>query len=690
MRFAVVALICLAGCQCQRPPLVSADGELRADLLRVDFGDAWLNSTVTRPLMLSNTGRSSMTLALDAQPPFKAPRQLTLNGGESREVRLTFEPTALGAAAAALDVQAGNARLTLALEGKGIAAPPCDSSSCRAGRLDEATLSCIQSPLPNGTQCNDRCVTGSCSNGACVGTIDTCDDSDPCTVDACAPDEGCVHLPKSCASADPCSVGSCSADAGCVQTAALDGTSCGLADCTTAKVCITGQCVDRVVPDGSACGPQSICQARGVCTAQACVQPAATPLTRAWNYASPHRLYGLVADPQGNYFTAECRNAGMFKAQCELVSFSPKGVERWRTPFPHISATGYGALRDSLMIAQEMVISTIGPSWVDAFDVTTGGHKWSVDTSTSGIFGANNPTFVRFNATAFNGIDDVIACLESQSGGSIGTTRVVALSATSGALRHSLLLPAQGFSIVVDKNANIYLGHLSGFPAIADTVTALDPNWNLRWQRTNPVMDNKISLLRATHQGRLLYTHPTVSLLMSTSSGATFGTSSTVTSLTEPPAVWSDTRLFIAQQFCPIGVTCQSFSDFQLALVGMDGLAGNKVISSSFPPLSWSTSPWLTQRGTVLLSLRPQTLPAELREYGEDGVVKMTCPLGLAPNRSTLSDPVLTVGHYALISGSDSGGYDSQLDVWEVPGYAPGLAGWISRRGGPGLDSRAR
>ena len=589
MRPALLTLLCLTSCQCQRPPLVSGDGELRAEATRVDFGETWLKSTARRSVVLSNTGRASLAVTLETTAPFGAPAALTLGGGESQQVELTFQPAGLGPAAALIHVQAPGSGLTLTLDGTGIPPPPCDSTACRTSRLEEGTLSCVQSPLPDGEACGDRCISGACSSGTCVGLPVGCDDSDLCTVDSCSPGEGCLHAPKSCAVADPCSVGSCAPGVGCVASPAIDGVACGDSDCTTARICVSGQCVTRTVPDGVPCGPDSICQVRGVCTAQQCVQPAATALVRAWTYKSPynHRLHGLVADPNGNFFTAECHTtasfgSGNFGTQCELISFTPAGLVRWRVAYPHGSDQGTGALRDSLMVANEVVISTIGPSWVDAFDVSTGKHLWSVDTSTSGIFGEVNPGFVKVDSTAFDGADEVIVLLNSPD----GTTRLVGLVSTTGAVRHTLLLPTQGGSVVLDKSAVIYVSHSIGYPAPLDTVTALGSGWGVKWQRSTPLVGQRLNNLQATHAGKLLIAHPQTTQLWSTA-GAQVAATLPSSSIDPPPVAWNDTSLFYLQQYCPAGTTCSGRSGLSVAVVRVDNQSLAAQVTHLPSPLSW-------------------------------------------------------------------------------------------------------
>ena len=477
MRAFLPVTILLLSVSCQRSSLVSAEGVLRAQPARVGFGEAWLRSTVHAPLHLSNTGRTSLTLSLTASAPFSVPAELELGGAESADIDLTFAPTILGPVTGVVAIQTPNGPLTVILEGTGIPTPACDSTICRDAHLDPVTLECVLSPKADGAACTDGCLVGACSKGACLGNALSCDDGDRCTTDACAPDLGCVHVPLECPSSNPCLAGSCSNTLGCVDNPVVDGTACGAADCVTAEVCVSGQCVSRAVPDGAACGEETVCRPRGVCTASVCVQAPAAALTRAWNYAAPPGGYllGLVADDTGNYFTAECHNVGQFRSQCALVSFDAAGAERWRTPFTHESYTGTGALTDSLMIAGGRVISTIGPSWVDAFDAASGAHDWSVDTHSAHFFPKGDPDWVRMLEAAYDGVDQLVLLLEGNSVGSIGEDVVVALSANTGALRHTLPFPRQGFSFVLDRSRNLYLGHSSGIGVGSDTITSFDP-----------------------------------------------------------------------------------------------------------------------------------------------------------------------------------------------------------------------
>ncbi|MEE9293297.1 MAG: hypothetical protein V3U83_10245, partial [Acidobacteriota bacterium] len=79
--------------------------------------------------------------------------------------------------------------------------PDCDDlNPCTVDSCDEASLGCVNDPLPDNTSCEDglfcngmeTCQAGLCTSGAPV----TCDDVNPCTMDSC--DEGtnmCVNTP---------------------------------------------------------------------------------------------------------------------------------------------------------------------------------------------------------------------------------------------------------------------------------------------------------------------------------------------------------------------------------------------------------------------------------------------------------------------------------------------------------------
>ena len=272
MRTALVALALLSACTCARDPLVGSAGSLRASPATVEFADTWLEATSHRALTLQNLGRTELPVALATSAPFGSPAEVVVAAGATVEVELSFSPTTLLRSGGTLTATSAGELVTVDLSGWGVERPRCEATECRDARLDEATMSCIQTAKADGTVCSAPCVeSGVCVAGACSGAPKRCDDSDPCTTDACDELTGCVVTPAGCQPPSPCLVGYCVPDAGCVAEPVTDGTSCGEADCVTAQVCIAGQCVARPVPEGTECAPPTLCQERGRCVAQRCV-----------------------------------------------------------------------------------------------------------------------------------------------------------------------------------------------------------------------------------------------------------------------------------------------------------------------------------------------------------------------------------------------------------------------------------
>ncbi|MEY3014007.1 MAG: hypothetical protein RIT45_2742 [Pseudomonadota bacterium] len=128
---------------------------------------------------------------------------------------------------------------------------PCTKDYCDQGSvvvhepITDLSLDC-----EDGDACtkNDFCLEGKCS-----GTLDTCNDGKPCTIDLCNKETGCVHTPDNakCTTDDPCIQLACDLAVGCTATGANPGTSCDDGDsCTTGDVC------DK---DGGCAGPTNSC-----------------------------------------------------------------------------------------------------------------------------------------------------------------------------------------------------------------------------------------------------------------------------------------------------------------------------------------------------------------------------------------------------------------------------------------------
>ena len=97
--------------------------------------------------------------------------------------------------------------------------------------------------------------------------------------------------------------------------------------------------------------------------------------------------------------------------------------------------------------------------------------------------------------------------------------------------------------------------------------------------------------------------------------------------------------------------------------------------------LYWFSSPWLTDDGTVLLTVGDRTAGSMLLEVDTTGATVMECALGLERRRQMWVGPVLASGRYVMLTTEGGDGYNPRFDAWTLPGYAPATRGWVSERG---------
>jgi hypothetical protein len=249
MRCVSVLLVAmLAGCRCADGLRPTDVGELRVSPAAIAFDPTTPGQPRTASLEVTNTSSAPRDVAVAAPPPFSvSSARLTLQGGETTPLTVTFTPDAPGEFEGLLTLDG----LSVPLTGRATLPPSCTVGPCEEASWDLQTSRCVVSRRPDGVSCSGTCITqGQCAAGQCVGAERRCDDRDPCTVDACG-EQGCTTTPRLCA-AGPCQAASCQADAGCVTTDLADGTLCGDDDCVSNSlpVCIGGQCVRRVRPQG--------------------------------------------------------------------------------------------------------------------------------------------------------------------------------------------------------------------------------------------------------------------------------------------------------------------------------------------------------------------------------------------------------------------------------------------------------
>ena len=184
-----------------------------------------------------------------------------------------------------------------------------DNNACTTDSCDAKTGKCVNTPVADGSQCNDgsNCTTqDACASGKCAGTAVVCNDGNACTNDFCAtqnlgggpggggPGGGiqagnCVYQPvqgctvncivggPACNDNNPCTNDSCDPAKGCVYTnnTALcsDGSVCSLDDTCTAGKCVGKSqmvCNDFNPCTTDTCDPKLGCQYKAVADKTTC------------------------------------------------------------------------------------------------------------------------------------------------------------------------------------------------------------------------------------------------------------------------------------------------------------------------------------------------------------------------------------------------------------------------------------
>ncbi len=169
--------------------------------------------------------------------------------------------------------------------------PQGTDAPCLATLCDGNTGNCQFVAANDGKPCEDGdlcTLADTCDGGTCVGQEPrNCNDGNPCTDDACVPDEGCLHTANQapcfdgnlctggdvckegtcqpgallvCDDGNPCTTDSCQDDSGCLFVAA-DGPCNDHNDCTGPDFCQAGTCSP---------GPMVDCDDENPCTDDAC------------------------------------------------------------------------------------------------------------------------------------------------------------------------------------------------------------------------------------------------------------------------------------------------------------------------------------------------------------------------------------------------------------------------------------
>ncbi|AEI64758.1 hypothetical protein [Corallococcus macrosporus] len=349
----------------------------------LDFGRVLEGAQARRAVTVLATGRTSLTVAASVQGPFAlATSEVVVPGGGATEVEVVFT-AGHGPSEGTLVLSGAGLTASVRLIGMGIRPAPCPERPCHESRFDVASGMCVETPLEEGAACtpDSRClVDGRCQAGACVGSPRTCDDDNPCTVDACSPTQGCVTTQAACpAPESPCKVGVCDRDEGCTTVDADDFSPCGPVDCQTARLCFSGTCRAVTPPEGFVCAPATACQGEGTCQGGVCQRLAPVEL-------EPELSLDLEGAPvedgrgavllvsEDAIFTSVCGG----DAGCQLVAYTRSGLLRYAAPYPDGGARTLLAVSDAGVVVQ-------APDGMEAYAPRgTGARLWHVSWNSLG------------------------------------------------------------------------------------------------------------------------------------------------------------------------------------------------------------------------------------------------------------------------------------------------------------------
>ncbi|HEY3448788.1 MAG TPA: PQQ-binding-like beta-propeller repeat protein [Myxococcales bacterium] len=483
---ALVFLLLLSAAACSDPQIATADGKLVVEPASLQFPRTFLGYPTRLTLEARNAGRVPLHVDLASGAPFAAePASVDLESAGAAVVTVTFAPTAAGRFETSLLATSEEGSLSVAVAGTAEVPPECPlPAACHAVAFDPGSGTCPDTLLADGTECAlaDHCLQEArCSAGECVGKPVDCEDQNACTRDSCDPAVGCVHSDASgeCpAPAEPCKVPVCDARAGCGVADAADGTPCGPADCTTADVCILGHCATVPVPEGTMCFPETPCQGKGVCRAQACERPPAEPMLPAWSYTSPDALrlqFSGTVDELGQIYLLEvAQDRGVF------TSLTREGFPRYRQELSPVAWSWYSASL-SLDLTSGTAYLTNSRTLVDARRMADGERLWQVDLEQL-LLEEDTAAYAReFGITAITPHPaQGLVVLSTLVGDEWHRSILVGLDAATGAVRWKLGRDGHFYGYVADGQGNTYVSAY-GCWASSGELLSVGPDGLARW-----------------------------------------------------------------------------------------------------------------------------------------------------------------------------------------------------------------
>ena len=630
----------------------------------LEFPKTYLGHPTSGSISLHNEELARRTATLHVAAPFAVARDsVDLAGGDIEEVDVTFAPEKIGEFSATIAVGFDGSTSTVKLHAEAFEPPTCPAPRpCESVTFDASTGQCVSAVVSDQTSCSAPCLDdGRCVGGVCRGVPKSCDDGNVCTRDSCDPTTGCVHDSIACApTTDLCHVGVCDPSSGCTTVPASNGTLCGSASCAGASVCWSGRCVRVDVPDGYPCGATSPCQGAGQCHQKVCEEPAPQPLSPEWRVPiSADQLdFTGTADSDGNVYWGE-----RVGDQMTIVSRTPAGLERWRTPLPEMANQFNTTDSGKLAIVGDLVVSTLTFDSIVALRRADGSVAWSA--SLKDFYASADPA----EATTLVDLGPLVATdsgLLVRAERSSLSTDLMRVNPTDGTLSEAerghtdwrpVLGGANPFVMWADHSGQIELDQLDSSGAVlwsADT-----------------------DFLPFARMGNRLFGYSGFAL---GSFDLASATSSPVDLSAGIPPVVSPTLAVFTGSECS-GDCSTSGLSYGLSMVAVDPSTGRQRWSSALGSYAWDgTWPLLLAGDEVLLRMDQNNAP-ELRLIGPDGSERFGCPL--SDSNSLQAPAILTHGHWIVATPNEVRGY-------ALPGLELGAHGYVTAYGSLARDGRPR
>ncbi len=475
----LVALVFAGACRCDDPGLDNARGDFRPQETEVDFGRVLEGNESRRTVTLLGTGRASVTVSLEASPPFSVENEtVSVPGGGTATVEVVFT-AGDGPAEGTLELTAGSRAESVVLRGVGVRPLVCvPSDQCLESRFELEPGVCRETPAPDGTRCvpSSLCQEqGRCLAGICVGVPRSCDDDNPCTVDSCSSTEGCVTTPVDCPQPTAlCRVAVCRPDRGCGEENAENLTPCGPFSCKEASACFSGSC-RSVNPDGFPCSPATPCQGEGICGGGECQRPDAGDLVPRF----VQELGGAPVAEQGGpvllahggaLYASLCGGEG--DAGCRLVSFTENGLLRFEAPYTD------GGVRTLLTVSSAGVLM-LDAEALEAYALANPGARlWQAPLREQGAPGADWEPSTGAGRVALTAQGEVVSLIGWRAAADAGvaldggadagpsevSSTLVVFSPDGGVRR---IGPVAGFNtpgarVAIDEQGQVFLGAPGG------------------------------------------------------------------------------------------------------------------------------------------------------------------------------------------------------------------------------------